>query len=815
MSEFKHDARYAIRGMLARPAQTATIVITMVLGIGATTAVFNVVNGVLLRPSAYPDAGRLALVYEVDGRAEHVERRNPVAAANYGDWREMNRVFSDMSNFAMGPSVVPTPDGPERVTAAAVGPTFFRTIGVSPMIGRAFAESDGGEGAAPVVILGHGYWERRFGGDSGAVGRLVEGRVGKVEIVGIMPPGFRFLDQQPDIFFPWVLSAAALQNRQSHGLRVLARRQPGVTLAQAQADMDRIVATLRPTYPEYLDGWGANVVPLEDVVVGRIRPALFLLLAVVALLLLSTVFNLANLLLMRGFAEQRGLAVRAALGAGRWRLIRMRLVETCFLGAIGVLIGIPVAALATKALVGIAPAELPRADQIGLDPTVLAFAVGLTLVTSLVAGLVPALRTGRRGLESALTESGRSLIGDRMQHRWHRGFTVAQLAFSAILLVSAGLMLTTFRRLLRVEDGYDPAGVAVMKMGLNRNDYPTVEARVGLLDALLPRLEALPGVEAVGVTNRLPLLDGEGTWDVQVVGKPPPAEGERHDYGWHVVSPGYFEAMGTEVVEGRGFLPEDRMNGRPVVVVDEAFVRRFFAPGEDPVGQSLMVTTPDSTVRQIVGVVKSVRQLTRDQEPAPLYYTPYAQSPMADGPWLGSMTTVLRTAPGVAPGVALASAPETVKALDRNLLITDRTTMRSLVAGSLARERLAAVLLNVFAAIALALATVGIYGVMAFTVTERRGEIALRLALGARPAEEVWRFLRGGARLVAVGIAVGLVGAAVFTRVQASLLFGVEALDPAVYVSVAVGFAAVALATAWLSARQASRVDPMRVLREE
>ncbi len=815
MNEFKHDFRYAVRGMMARPAHTAAMIITMVLGIGATTAVFNVVNGVLLTSPAIPEPDRLVLVYEVDRRGTEIEDRNPVAAANFSDWRELNRSFTDMANFGMGFTRLTTPSGQERVETGWVSPSFFSVVGQPVAEGRPFTVDDGGGDAASVVILGHEYWQRRFGGDVAVVGSDMATTRGNATIVGIMPAGFAFLDRSPDIYYPWILSEQALQNRRSHGLTVAARLKPGISLAAAQADMDRVVAGLTPMYPEFLDGWGANVVTMEEVVVGAIRPALMLLLAAVGFLLLSAVVNLSNLLLMRGFAEHRGMVVRAALGAGRARLIRMRLIESGVLGLVGVVIGVPLAVIGTKALVGLAPNELPRVEHIGMDGRVLVFAAGITLITSVLAGLVPALRSAGGSLVATITESGRSLTGDSRQHRLHGVFTVTQLAFSLVLLVSAGLMMVTLKKLLTVETGYNPSGVATMKVSLPGGEYPGTLEQQQYFDRLLPLVQALPEVQHVGLTSWLPLLDFEGTWSVQIVGQPAWREGEKRDYGWHSVNAGYFQAMDMAIVRGRGFTDADRAGALPVVVVNEAFVDRFFPAGEDPLGQSMFViTSPDSTVRQIVGVVENVKHDALDAEYKASYYTPYTQAYTEPGGyWLGSMNLVVRTSGD--PTMALRAVVNTVTPLDRNVLVSNRTTMADHVGNSVARERLAATLLNVFAGVALALALVGIYGVIAFVVMERRGEIGLRMALGAEPANEVRRFLKSGTRLIIGGTVIGLLGAMVFTKIQASLLYGVAAVDPVTYLVVGLGFVCLAMATTWLSARRASRVEPMEVLRGE
>jgi putative ABC transport system permease protein len=812
MHETWQDTRFAIRLLAKRPAFTAAVLATLMLGIGATTAVFSVVQGVLLSPLPHPNPEELVLVHEVDARSQFLEDHNRVSTANFNDWKEQNRVFQRMAAFQEWDLTFRGEGDPERVSHAAVSADFFETLGVRAALGRTFLPDEDQPANSNVALLSYRFWQSHFGGDSSVVGRGIGIGSGSATVVGVLPPGFDFLDGDQAIYTPLALSPDMSTNRRSHILRVVARMRPGVTRESAQEDMDRVVDGLRNAYPEFLTGWGVNVESMTDAVVGDIRPALFVLLGAVALVLLIATVNVANLLLARAGSDQREVAIRAALGAGRARLLRQKLTESVVLAVAGGILGVLVAGGATRLLVRMAPAgALPQADRIGVDFLVLTFALALSIATGLAFGVVPALHSARSDVSAYLKEGSRGVAGSRGHRLWQSGFVVTQVAFSLMLCISAGLMMTTFARLMRVDPGFDPGGTLTLQVTPMGSSYPAVEDRAALYDRILADLEALPPVRRAGATVFLPLRDDEATWSVFIQGQPMTREGVKRDYGYHPISPDYFSAMGIALKQGRTFTPFDRADAPPVMIVNESFVHRFFPDGENPIGQRMSINGRETIWMEIVGVVEDVHHYSLATEPLPAYYGPYAQVPW---PWfLGVVTIVVRTDGD--PVALVPSVRRVIRGIDPTIVVSGVESMRERVAQSVARSRFAMGLLGVFAGVALALAAVGIYGVISYSVGQRSQEIGVRIALGAKPGGLVGQFVSGGVKLVAIGVAAGIAGAAVFTRFQASLLYGVGALDLRTYTVVTAVLCFVALAATYLPARRASRMDPMAVLRDE
>ncbi len=811
MQSILYDMRFAVRSLLKRPAFATTVLLTLVLSVGASTAVFSVVNGVLLHPLPHPDPEELVLVYEVDQRDGFFDDHNNVTIAGFGAWREQNRVFESIAGFQTFPLTFRGDGDPEQVPTGSVTPAFFTTLGVNTILGRTFLPEEGRPGAAPVVILGHTLWQTRYGGDPDIVGTLVGVGSGTAEVIGVLPLGFEFLDQDVAMWIPRVITQDGLQNWRSHVLKVVARLRDGVTVQQAQADMDRVVDALREAQPVFLTGFGVNVVSMTDEVVGNIRPALLVLLGAVGFVLLIASVNVANLMLARVTAEQREFAVRTALGAGRSRLVRQKLTESLVLAVVGGTAGVLVALGGTRLLLTVAPENLPQMDQIGVDGRVLAFAAAISLVTGLVFGILPALHSSKPDVAGFLKEGSSSTTGSRVQRRLRTGFAVSQLAFSLVLLISAGLMMSTFLGLMRVDPGFHSDGVMTMKVTLPGSRYPDVTTQSRFLDELLPELRRAPDVRFAGATKFLPFRDDEWTWGVQIDGQPAREDGEKRDYGYHLISAEYFQAMGIGLERGRSFNQSDNLEAPLVAIVNRAFARRFFADGTDPIGHRMGISGTGDQWIEIVGLVEDVNQYSLAVDPEPAYYAPYGQ---ALYPWIiNEMNVVLHTTGD--PTATVLRVRQAVRTLDPEIVVSDVATMHERVSRSVARSRFALVLLGVFAGVALALALVGIYGVISYSVGQRAQEIGLRIALGAEPVQIVGQILKGGAWLATGGIAVGLVCAAVFTRFQASLLFGVEAVDPLVYGSLAAGLGLVALFATYVPARRASRLDPMAVLREE
>ncbi len=810
MISMLQDLKLAARLLAKRPGYTAAVLATLVLSIGATTAIFSVVNGVLLQPLPHPDAEELVLVYEVDRRPGFFQDRNFVTVANFGDWRDLNRVFTRMAGFRNFLVTFHGEGDPERVMAGFVSANFFSILGVEPAHGRTFLPEEDARGSSNVVVLGHNFWATRMGADPEVVGRTITVGSANVTVVGVLPDGFEFLDTDFEFWFPIALRESEFQNRRSHTIRVVARMNPGVTFEGAQRDMDRVVEGLRAEYPQFLKGWGVNVVSLTDQVVGEIRAALLVLLGAVGLVLLIAAVNVANLMLARTAAEQRELAIRTALGAGRHRLVRQKLTESTLLAVVGGALGLLLATGGTRLMLTFAPENLPQVDRIGVDARVLAFALVVSLATGFLFGIVPALQASRTDASASLREGGRSATASVGHRRLRAGFVVSQLALSLVLLISASLMMSTFARLMRVDPGFDAGGVLTMKITLPTATYPTVTEQSAFYGELLAELASLPGVTSVGVTNFLPFTDFESTWSVQIEGQPLQQDGEKRDYGYHAVSPGYFRTMGITLKRGRHFTEFDNAGAPPVMIINEALVHRFFPNGEDPIGQRMSILGREDVWMQIVGIVEDVNHHSLDADPLGAYYGPVAQVPWD---WfVTTMNLALRTAGN--PVALVSSARSTVRRVGNAVAINDVLPMEQRVVQSVARSRFAMILLGTFAGVALALALVGIYGVISYSVGQRKQEIGVRMALGAEPRNILRLVIGQGMALALGGIVAGILIAATVTRFQASLLFGIDSADPLTYAGLSLLLGAVALLATYLPARRASKVDPMAALRE-
>ena len=564
MISMLRDLKLAARVLAKRPGYTAAVLATLVLSIGATTAIFSVVNGVLLQPLPHPNPEELVLVYEVDQRSGFFEDHNFVTAANFKDWREQNRVFSQMSAFRNFLVTYRGDGDPQRVMGGFGSAEFFSILGVDAALGRTFVPEEDVRGSNNVAVLGHNFWVTHMAGDPEVIGKSITVGSSSVTVVGVLPDGFDYLDTDFDLWFPIALSESNFQNRFSHTMRVVARMKPNVTLEDAQGDMDRVVAGLSDVYPQFLTGWGINVVSMTDEVVGEIRPALLVLLGAVGLVLLIAAVNVANLMLARTTAEQHEMAIRTALGAGRDRLVQQKLTESVVLALGGGAFGLLLAAGATKLLLTFAPENLPQVDQIGLDGRVLAFALIVSLTTGVLFGVVPAMSAARTDANAFLREGGRGHSGSAGHRRLRAAFAVSQLSLSLVLLIGAGLMMSTFVRLMRVDPGFEPGGVLSMVLTIPTSDYPTRDDQAAFYDGVLRELETLPGVISAGVTRFLPFAEEEWTWSVQIKGQPLQREGEKRDYGYHVASADYFRTMAPAGCAAGSSTPGRRQRPSPV-----------------------------------------------------------------------------------------------------------------------------------------------------------------------------------------------------------------------------------------------------------
>jgi putative ABC transport system permease protein len=793
------DLRDGARNLWRQPGFTAVVVLTLALSIGATASIFSMVNAVLLRPLPYGEPERLVVVW--DRVARLGLDRNVVSPANFVDWQRQNEVFERMGAYTEIFFNLGGDDGlPERVYGMGVTPDLFETLRVRPMLGRGFRQQDaqGGETARAPVLVSHGLWQRRFGGDRAAIGRTFTLNDRPAEIVGILPADFLFLGKRFDVFNAIAFTEAQLQSgRASRWLTVVARLKRGVSPAQAQAGMDSLTARLAEQYPDANQGRSANVRRLADEIYGPVRPALLLLQAAVGLVLLIAAANVAKLLLVRALSRTRELATRAALGATRPRLVRQLFAEGLLLSALGGVVGVLLATLGTRLVVAASPIETPRLAEARIDGTVVLFSLVVTLATSLACSVFPALQASRLDLHGILKQGGRSAVG--AQRRLHRALVVVEVALSLVLLAGAGLLIKSFARLQRVDPGFGGAAVAMdLSLAAGHGD---AAARARLFEEIVRRVEALPGVDSTGLTTHLPLSGESGVRSFEIMGAGPALPFEKMAAEIRSVSDGYFGAMGMTFVRGRGFTVGDTDK----VVINQAMVRRFFA-GEDPLGRRLVIDDGPKRAREIIGVVADVKHFRLDAAAAPEMYLSHLDRPFPN------MTLVVRSA-GADPTGLVASIRRELALVDKALPAANVKTLEEYLAASVARQRFSARLLVVFATAALSLAALGIYGVVAYSVAQRTPELGIRMALGADRRAIVRVVLADVLRPVALGVIVGLAAALLATRVMAGLLFEVAADDGAVFFGVTAVLVCVAFFASWLPARRAAAADPLVCLR--
>ncbi|HEX8501477.1 MAG TPA: ABC transporter permease [Pyrinomonadaceae bacterium] len=804
MKTFLQDARYGLRVLRKRPGFTAVALAVLALGVGANTAIFSVVNAVLLRPLPYPGSERV-VAFDAVNPSKGVKESN-MSAPDFEDWKAQARSFEALTIYTEGGSNLTGGGEPERVNAAWVGTDFFRAMGVGAARGRALLPEDEATGAADVVVISHGLWQRRFGSDPGAVGRSVEMGGRSREVVGVMPPGFDF-PRRAEVWGPLQLEAAK-EARDNRSYQVLGRLREGGTLEAAQAELDTIAARLAESYPVTNSGWGVDLDPLKEETVGEMRPALLLLLAGVALVLLIACANVANLLLARAAGRRREVALRLALGASRLRIVRQMLTESLLLAVAGGALGAGLSLWLTDLLVALAPANTPRLAEASVDANVLLFAAGATLLTGLAFGIVPALQASKADLGESLKEGGRGAAGGRSRVR--SALVVSEVALSLLLLAGAGLLVKSFARLQAVNPGFDSGGVLTARVSLPGARYKEPAQKAEFYAALTERLNALPGVEAAGATTSLPLGGSNlSVWRGFIPEGRPATPEASEGASYAVVTPGYFRALRIPVRAGRDFDERDDANSPKVAVVNETLARKFFA-GQDPVGRHIAIWRDEDFPRRIVGVVGDTKPQSLDAEDAPQVYVPARQ----DAAW-GGFSLAVRARGGDDPAALAPAVREAVRALDRQLPVYDVKTMGKVLGDSTAYRRVTVFLMAGFAAAALLLAGVGLYGVLSYTVAQRTREIGIRMALGARGRDVLGLVVRQGMLLTLAGLGLGLAGALLLTRLMEGLLYGVSAADPEVYALVALLLAAVALVACLVPARRATKVDPMVALRYE
>ena len=811
LEDLAKDARVALRGLGRSPLFALVSVCTLGLGIGANTTIFSALDTLLVRPLPYRDADRVVFTLGWNLRTDTMGFN--VEAADWVEWRDTTRSFEGVSAYQSLIANLTGVDRPARLQAYRVTPNTFSLLGAEPILGRSFRDSDGDRGADDVVVLSHGVWQARFGGDPTVVGRALVLNDAAVTVVGVMPPGFAYpqFNFTGDLWMPLRIDAAALEadRRTSYGVVSVARLRPTVSLDQAQAEMNTIYRRLETAYPNTNAGVGIRVTPMQQMLADQLFPPLMLLMAVVALVLLIVCANVASLLLARASARTREMAIRGALGAGRFRLFRQLLTEAMILAALGGGLGVLLSAwglgLWRAAVPDFVASAIPAMREVGVDLRVLTFSAGVSLLATVLFGLAPALMLSRPAAGERLG-SRASGDGGHRQHRLLSLLVVGEVALSAILLVGAGLTTRSLWNVLQVDPGFDSRGLMVLDLALPTSRYPDVTRRATFLDQLLDRLHAVPGVDAAGVVNTLPLSSSFSSTTVAIDGEPPAAPGDEARTDYRVASRGYFDTMRIPLLQGRGVETRDRDTATSVVVVNQAFADRWLAGGE-PLGRRVRLGTGPGTWREIVGVVGNVKHADFTSQPSPEAYVPMHQNARE------RMALVVRAS---GPTTGLATAIETeMRTLDPDQPADGVYPMDQVVDTAMIVQRASAISTAGFAAVALLLAIMGLYGVIAYVAAQRMPELAIRVALGARPRDVLRLVLRQGAVLALVGIGVGLTTAFIMTRLLASLLYGIAPTDAGTFTVVAVCLVTLTLVACLVPARRASRLDPMTALRLE
>ncbi|HYW69521.1 MAG TPA: ABC transporter permease [Pyrinomonadaceae bacterium] len=823
IEELWQDLRYGVRMLLKNPGFTVIVVITLALGIGANSAIFSIVNSILLRRPPYKEPHRLMMVWTSMPQIESLEgtAQFPASAADFIDWRNQNQTFEQIAAFRDQRFNLAGGGEPEFLDGVQATASLLPLLGVEPKLGRSFLTEDDQPGASRVVILSHGLWQRRFASDPQIIGQKLTLNDEAYTVVGVMQPGIQFPSKgdmpagfqfppQVDFYIPMAFSASEANTRNILNLAVIGRLKPQVTIAQAQADMNALALQLARQYPLTHTGKGIILISLQQQAVGKVRIALLVFLGAVGFVLLIACANVANLLLTRATTRHKEVAIRSALGASRLRLIRQLLTESLLLALLGGTLGIVLAIWGIQLLVAVGPANLPRANTISVDGQAFGFTLLISLLTGIVFGIAPALQTSKLDLNESLKEGGTASAVSFGYNRLRSLLVVSQVAIALVLLVGAGLMIRSFVRLLGVDPGFNPQDVLTMEVSLPRSDSTTYagQRQAALFQQVIGRLQTLPGVLAAGAVNSLPLSGNEGGRSFGIQGRPR-AAGEVFDAGTRQVSPDYFKAMGIPLLAGRAFTDSDGSDTPRALIINQAFVRHYF-PNENPIGKRLAYDRGSDgrpAWREIVGVVKDVKHTSLDSDPRPEMYCPISQFPSWD------MTLVIRTTGD--PMRLAGDVRRQVLAVNKDQPVHNIRTMEQWIDNSVSQRRFNMLLLSIFAAASLLLAAVGIYSVMAYSVAQRTHEIGVRVTLGASAADVLKLVIVQGMTLVLIGAAVGAVAAFALTRVMTGLLYGVSPTDPATFAMIALLLVGVALAACFVPARRATKVDPIVALRYE
>jgi putative ABC transport system permease protein len=797
------DLRYAFRQLIKSPGFTAVTILTLALGIGACTAIFSVVNAVLLRPLDYPEPARLVVIRETQ-LPDFPEFS--VSPPNYLDWEKQTKSYENLAAYS-GSRINLTGDGePQQLIGVKATAHYFDVYGIKPVLGRTFLPEEDAPGKNHVVVLSYPFWQRVFGGTADVVGRPIQLNGEPYTVIGVAPLGFG-IASKVDAWMPMAFDPkeTANDNRGAHYLNVAGRLRPGVTVAQAEAELKVLAAQLATQYPDSNKGWGIFLMPLQDYSVRDVRAVLYTLLGAVGCVLLIACANIANLLLARATARHREISIRAALGASRARLVRQLLTESVLLALCGGLAGMLLARWGLDALLALAPANLPRVADIHLDAGVLAFSLALSVLTGLVFGIAPAWLAARADVNEALKQGSRGSTEGGARGRLRSALVVLEVTFALMLLGGAGLLARSFMQLTHVDSGFTPENATVLRLSLPQKKYALPEQQTAFADTLLERVKTLPGVQAVGLTHSMPLV-GDYVLGFNIEGRPAIAPSDLPNTNYYAVTPDYFRAMGIRLMRGRVFTAQDNAKTPRVAIINETLARQHF-PNEDPIGKRINITNGPDTWREIIGIVGDIKQYGPDKATSNQSYEPFAQVPFS------SLNLVIRTS---GPPAALLSAIRpTVYAVDKDQPIGTIRPLEEIMADSIARQRFAMTLLTVFSAVALVIAAVGIYGVMAYSVVQRTGEFGIRMALGAQQRDVLRLVLVQGGKLIGLGLLIGLAATLAASRAMGSMLFNTSAQDPLTLGTITLLLGAVALVACLLPANRATKVNPIEALRAE
>jgi putative ABC transport system permease protein len=800
MDTLLQDIRYSIRTLIKNPAFAGVAVLALGLGIGANTAIFSVVNAVLLRPLPFEQSDRLVMVWEK--RLQLGRIRNTVSPPDFIDWRAQNQVFEDMAAYAGQGFNLGSTAEPERIQGAGVSPGLFSVLRAQPRIGRVFESEEDKPSSDRVAIISSGLWQRSFASDANIVGKTITLNDRAYSVVGVMSADFVFPNRRAEIWVPLILSPDDAANRGGHSLTVVARLKDGITIQRAQNEMDAIAAQLEQQY-QVNTGHGVNVFSLYDEAVGEARPALLVLLGAVAFVLLIACANVANLLFAKSAVRQKEIAIRTALGAGRSRLVRQLLTESVVLSITGGVVGLLLAVWGLSALLAIGENSIPRVKEIKLDLPVLAFSLLISVATGLLFGLLPALQASKPDLNTTLKEGSRGASGGIKSNRTRSVFVIGEVAVCLVLLIGAGLMIKSFYKLLSVSPGFNPENALAVNVALSGSRYRDAAGVSNFYQQALERLSAVPGVKSAAVVTALPMNGNFGSRYFGIEGRPPQPPGQGFNANTNIATPGYFETMNIPLLDGRDFDARDVKGAPDVVIINQEAVRRYW-PDENPIGQRITV---EQRARTIIGVVGNVKQSGLDIETRPEMFWPYYQLPVPFG------TFVVRTTGD--PVGLISSVRSAMHGVDRDLPLYGIKTVDDVITESVAPQRLNMLLLGIFAGLALVLAAVGLYGVISYSVSQRTREIGIRIALGASHKSVLRLVVSQGISLALIGVAIGITASLFLTKLMATLLFGVSVTDPITFVAISLLLIGVTTVASIVPARRAMKVDPMVALRYE